>query len=181
MLRLLRWLAVGVLAVAASACATMNVSSHVEPGLDFTQYKSWAWGAADALPTSDPRLDDAFFRDHLQGAVERELARRGLGQPEPSGAPDILVHHHANVTPRIDVNRGDPTTGACYDGDCRVRVLEQEVGTIMIDVLDARTKRLIWRGWAQTSVEGVLGDPEKVGDRVAKAVTAMFKRFPRSL
>lgn len=181
MLRLLRWSAVVVFGLAASACATMNVSSHVEQGLDFTQYKTWAWGKADALPTSDPRLDDAFFRDHLQGAVERELSRRGLGQPEASGAPDLLIHHHANVTPRIDVNRGDPTTGACYDGDCRVRVLEQEVGTIMIDVLDARTKRLIWRGWAQTSVEGVLGDADKVGDRVAKAVTAMFKRFPRSL
>ena len=180
MLRLLRWSAVVVFALTASACATMNVSSHVERGLDFTQYKSWGWGTPDALPTSDPRLNDAFFRDHLQGAVERELVRRGLGRPE-SGTPDLLVHHHANVTPRIDVNRGDPTTGACYDGDCRVRVLEQEVGTIMIDVIDARTKRLIWRGWAQTSVEGVLGNPEKLGDRVAKAVSGMFKRFPRSM
>lgn len=181
MLRRFGWSAVVMLGFTVSACATMNVSSHVEQGLDFTQYKTWGWGAADALPASDPRLDDPFFRDHLQGAVEREMKRRGMGAPASSGTPDLLVHHHANVAPRIDVNRGDPTTGACYDGDCRVRVLEQEVGTILIDVLDARTKRLIWRGWAQTSVDGVLGDPQKVEDRVTKAVSRMFKRFPRPL
>lgn len=177
MLRLLRW-SVVVLGLTASACATMNVSSHVERGLDFSQYKTWDWGAADALPESDPRLDDAFFRDHLQGAVERELARRGFERPE-SGTPDLLVHHHANVTPRI--NETDATTGACYDGDCRVRVMEQEVGTIMIDIVDARTNRLVWRGWAQTSVEGVLGNQRRLEERVAKAVKGMFGRFPRSM
>lgn len=180
MLRLLRWSAVVVLALAASACATMDVSSHVQRGLDFTQYRTWEWGQADALPSSDPRLDDAYFRDHLQGAVERELARRSLARPN-GGTADLLVHYHANVLPRIDHNRGDRTTGACYDGNCNVRVLEQEVGTIMIDVIDAKTQQLVWRGWAQTSVEGVLGNPRKLEDRIAKAVKGMFARFPRSL
>ena len=171
-----------VMAFTVSACATMNVSSHVVTGLDFTQFHSWRWAPADALPASDVRLDSPFFQDHFQGAVEREMAKRGLVLTRTDAeAPDLLVHYHANVAPRMAVNTGDPTVGACYDEDCSVRVFENEVGTMMIDVIDAHTNHLIWRGWAQTSIEGVLDHPKRLEDRIQQAVKGMFTRFPRSI
>lgn len=182
MLRLLRWPVVAVLGLTVSACATMNVSSHVVRGLDFTQYHSWQWAPADALPASDVRLDNPFFQDHFQGAVEREFAMRGLAQTRTDAdMPDLLVHYHANVAPKLAVNTGDPTSGACYDEDCTVRVFENEVGTMMLDVIDAHTNRLIWRGWAQTSISGVLERPNRLQARINKAVKGMFALFPRSL
>ncbi len=169
-----------LVALTAAACATMNVSSHMERGRDFSQYRTWAWGAADNLPASDARFDDAFVRDHLMGAVERGFSRRGL-ELGTEGAADILVHYHANVTPRLEEHQGSPDVGACYDGDCAVRVLEREQGTILVDVLDARSGRLVWRGWAQMNMEGVFGHPNRLADRIETAVTAMFRRFPRGL
>src|SRR5262245_38565891 len=70
-----RRLATAVLvALAMPACATMNVSSHIEHGAEFTHYRTWDWGPADALPTGDPRLDNnPFFQDHLLGAVEKQM------------------------------------------------------------------------------------------------------------
>ena len=180
MLRLLRWSTILTLGVTLSACATLNVSSHVERGLDFTQYRTWDWAAPDELPTTDPRLDTAFVRDHLQGAVEKQFALRRI-ERAASDRPDLLVHTHANVSPQIDANRADPASGACYDEDCFVRVLEREVGTILVDVVDGRTGRLVWRGWAQTDIEGVIDDPGKLQERVAKAVEGMFAGFPRTL
>lgn len=177
------WKLAGVLTLAGMvlpACATMSVSSHVERGLDFTRYHTWNWAPPDALPETDARLDSAFFQDHLQGAVEKEFARRRIDRVE-SDPPDLLVHYHANVSPRIDVNRTNSDAGACYDENCSVRVLESEVGTILVDVLDARTGRLIWRGWAQTNVESALDNPRQLEDRINEAVTAMFKQFPRSM
>jgi hypothetical protein len=169
-------------ALTVSACATMNVSSHVEPGLDFTQYHTWRWAPADALPASDARLDNSFFKDHFQGAVEKQLALRGLTQKGPESAtPDLLIHYHANVAPQIDIARTGPQAGACYDEDCTVRVFDNEVGTVVLDVVDARTNRLIWRGWAQNSIEGVLDHPQRFQSRIQQAVTRMFARFPRSI
>ena len=182
MLRLLRWPLMAALGFTLSACATMNVSSHVERGLDFTQYHTWQWAPADALPASDARLDNPFFKDHFQGAVEKALSARHLVQTgSDSDAPDLLVHYHANIAPRMDVNRGDQSTGACYDGDCTVRVLDTDVSTIVLDVVDAHTNRLIWRGWAQNPVEGVLDHPQRFESRISQAVTRMFARFPRSI
>jgi hypothetical protein len=171
-----------VLGLTVSACATMNVSSHVERGLDFTQYHTWQWAPADALPASDTRLDNPFFQDHFQGAVERQLAKRGFVQTRSDGdMPDLLVHYHANVTPRINTTGADETTGACYDGDCSVRVVENELGTMMLDVVDAHTGRLVWRGWAQHSVEGLLNNPQRFQARINEAVQKMFARFPGSI
>jgi uncharacterized protein DUF4136 len=182
MLRILRLPLLAVLGFTVSACATMNVSSHVEQGLDFSHFQTWQWAPPDALPASDARMDNSFFQDHFQGAVERELAVRGLTQTVSEGdVPDLLVHYHANIAPRIDVNHGDQTTGACYDENCNVRVFENEVGTIIIDVVDGHTNRLIWRGWAQNPVEGVLDHPQKFQDRIQTAVKRMFERFPRSI
>ena len=73
-------LATAILSVfAITACAThMTVSSHVEHGLDLSRYQTFNWGPADALPTGDPRLaKNPFFKDRLQGAVEKGLRARG--------------------------------------------------------------------------------------------------------
>lgn len=179
MLQLLRLPVMVSLGFTLSACATMNVSSHVEQGLDFTQYHNWQWAPADALPATDARLDNPFFQDHFQGAVEKALSARHLNLTSIGGdAPDLLVHYHANIAPRMSI---DQSIGACYDAACSVRVLDTDVSTIVLDVVDASTNRLIWRGWAQNPVEGVLDHPQRLESRISQAVTRMFARFPRSI
>lgn len=177
----LRSAAVVLFALTAVGCATMNVSSHVERGVDFAQYRTFDWGPADALPTGDPRLDkNPFFQDHVQGAVEKQLDARGLARPT-SGTPDLLIHYHANISQRLDVNRLDRERGYCHDDDCQVRVVEFEAGTLVLDIVDARTNRLVWRGWAQHGVTDMLDNPDRMEERINEAVTRMLERLPRAV
>jgi len=179
MIRPVRYLAALLLAGAASGCATMNVSSHVAHDLDMTRFHSYAWGPADALPTGDPRLDqNPFFKDHLQGAVERGLATRGLRLAE---SPDLLLHYHASVTTRINANRADTGYGYCYGNTCDALVSEYEAGTIILDVVDARTNQLIWRGWAQNALGDLLENPDRMAAYIDRAVERMLRRFPRAI
>lgn len=180
MLRLLRLATVALLALAAAGCATMNVNSYVDRDVDFMRYRTFDWGPADELPTGDPRLDkNPLFQDYMQGAVERQLAAKGLTRPA-SGTPDLLIHYHANISRRIDVNRVDRDRGYCYDGNCQVRVVDFEAGTLVLDMVDARTDRVIWRGWAQHSVADMLDDPDTMADKVNEAVGRMLERLPRA-
>jgi hypothetical protein len=74
-----RLTAVATVALAATHCATLNVSSHVQRGLDFAQFHTYDRGPADALPTGDPRLDrNPFFGDQVEGAVEKQPATKGF-------------------------------------------------------------------------------------------------------
>ena len=178
MLRTARWTAVAILLFSAAGCATtMTVSSHTARGLDLARYRTWDWGPADALPTGDPRLDqNAFFQDHVQGAVEKAMAAKGFAM-SASGTADLLLHYHASITRRIDVNVVDRGRGYCQGRDCWDDVLEYEAGTLVLDVVDARANTVIWRGWAQDSVEAVLVDPERMARKINEAVPRILASF----
>jgi hypothetical protein len=159
----------------------MTVSSHVDRGINFARYRTYDWGPADALPTGDPRLDkNPFFKDHVEGAVEKQLAARGL-EMSTSGTPDLLIHYHASINQRIDVNRVDRRYGYCYGVDCPSNVIEYEAGTLVLDIVDSRTNRVIWRGWAQDTVEGVLDNEDEMARQINEAITRMLTRLPPRL
>jgi hypothetical protein len=181
MRRLFVRLAVGFTAMAmTSGCAaTISVSSHADRSVDFAQYRTFDWGPADALPTGDPRLDaDPFFKDHVQGAVERGLSARGVALTS-SGAPDLLIHYHANITERIDVSKVDRAYAACQTPGCAPESSWYEAGTLVLDVMDARTNTLVWRGWAQNSVEDMLKNRDVMAATIDRAVAEMLRQLPR--
>jgi hypothetical protein len=149
-------------------------------GLDVTRYRTFDWGPADALPTGDPRLDkDPFFKDHVEGAVEKQMTLKGFERAAAPASADLLIHYHASIDERIDVNKVDSRYGYCYGEDCGVAIFEYEAGTLVLDIVDTRTNRVIWRGWAQDSVEGVLGNQDRMARKIDEAVRRMFERFPR--
>jgi hypothetical protein len=181
MARFVRLGAAIIFAVAVLGCATtMTVSSHVRSGLDIAPYRTYDWGPADAIPAGDARLDeDPVFQDQLQGAVEKQLAIQGITLVDDSGSPDLLIHYHANIDRRIDVNLTEREYGYCQDTDCESWVIEYEAGTLVLDVIDARTNQLLWRGWAQDSVADALGNEDRMAEKINEAVTRMMATFPR--
>jgi hypothetical protein len=90
----------------------------------------------------------------------------------------VLVHYHANVRQRLDVDAADLEYG--YTGTGGPHPVEFEQGTLVVDLIDARTRKLIWRGWAQDSVAGVIDDQDRLDHQVERGVTRMFERFPNA-
>jgi hypothetical protein len=167
-----------VAALAFSGCATLMVSSHVERGVNFTGYVTYDWGPPDNLPVGDPRLDNnPFFNDYLQGAIEKKLAARGYERVE-KGTADLLVHYHASVNQRLDVYTVDQRYGYCY-GSCEPQITDYEQGTLVVDIVDARTNKVVWRGWSQDTMNGVIDNQERLEKQVDEGVTKMMTLLPR--
>lgn len=173
--------AAALAAIALTACAPIHVGTYLARDMDFARYRSWDWGPADALPTGDPRLDNnAIFHDHFQGAMERSLASKGLVRANGSGEPDLLIHYHANVSWRSEIDALDRSLGYCITADCQPAVYTYEAGTFVVDVVDTRTKRMVWRGWAQDRFEGAFDTQERLERTIDEAVRELMKRFPAS-
>lgn len=179
MIRLLTWSTVAALALAAG-CAARHAGSYVERSIDFAQYRTYDWAPPDPLPAADPRLaKNAYFQDYVEGAVQRGLAGKGFGKTPAAADPDLLIHYHASVTQRIAVDPFDRARGgACYDATCGVRVQEFEAGMLVLDVLDARSGRLVWRGWARHGVADILNNSERMAARIDAAVAGMLETMP---
>jgi len=162
-----------------TGCATLRVSSHTDRGLVWSKYQTFEWGPADALPVGDPRLDkDPFFQDHVEGAIEKAMTTHGFARSVGTERPDVLIHYHANVMERLDVDQIDRGNGSCATTDCQPRVTRYEAGTLVGDIVDAASNVLIWRGWAQGSLDGVLGNRDRLRRRIDESVRQMFETLP---
>jgi hypothetical protein len=167
-----------LLTALTAGCATMTVSSHIERNVEFIDYVTYDWGPRDAFPVGDPRLDNnAFFRDYVEGAIEKRMAALGY-ERAVTGQPDLLLHYHASVNQKVDVYEADRSHGY-GPGVPASRVVEFEQGTLILDVVDARTDRLIWRGWAQDTMTGVIDDQRRLERQVDEGVTKMMRLLPR--
>jgi hypothetical protein len=160
-----------------AGCASTNVGSHVELATDFRLYRTYDWGFPDVRVGADPWLDDnRFFDELVRGAVEKQLDRFGLERKR--SAPDLLLYYHASLTQEIDeleLDRQYAHRAARHD---RRHVYDK--GTLFIDFVELRTRRLLWRGWAEGGLDAN-DDPAMMQARIEVAVAGILRRLPTRL
>jgi hypothetical protein len=164
------------LALTAVGCGAVTIDSYAERGFELQRYHTFNWGPRDTVSTGDPRLDNNRFLDErVRMQVEKELASRGL-ERTATEPPDVLVHYHASVTQKIDIRNLDLEYDSCHEGDCEPDVYD--AGTLFIDLVDRRTNRLVWRGWAAGRIEGLIDDQEWLEKRIDETVARILDRLP---
>lgn len=162
------------LAAMLAGCASTEVRSYLARGADLHSYRTYNWQPMAPTPTGDPRLDNnRFFEQRVQAAVDEQLAARGF---EKTASPHFLVHYHASVTQEIQVSSSEHDV-ACEE--CRPEIYDE--GTLLIDLMDARTGLLAWRGWATGSIDGVIDDQEWLERRIDEAVARIMRELPTGL
>jgi hypothetical protein len=165
-----------MLTIAVTACAPLRVDTYLDRHADVTGYRSYAWAENDAFATGDPRLDNnRFFVQRIEEAVDMQLAARGLEKTTP-GTAEVLIHIHARMEQQVEPARIDRIDGHCVDNDCRPVVYD--VGTLMVDVMEARRNRLVWRGWAERAFDGVIDDQRALERTVDDVVARIMARWP---
>jgi hypothetical protein len=163
--------------LAACVSVPMRAGSDFEPGFDFTQYTSYTWDEPDQRPVGDPRLENnPFFMHRLHAAIHWELATRGIEYDREG--PALTVHHHAIVRNQVEVYAAEPTAGRTSEYGENTEVIQYEEGTFLVDISDARTGVIIWRGWAQLDLSRALDDPMEMRDQIDLAIGKMFETFP---
>jgi len=155
----------------APACAPIHVHAYTERGTAFT-YRTYTWAPDDAFETGDARLDNnRFFSEQVRASVDRELAGRGF-EKTLSGTSDLIVHFHATITEEFEI----ASTGRfehCYN--CGATIYE--AGTLVIDLVDARTSRLVWRGWVE-KLNPVIDNQDWMEEAIDWAVARIMKKLP---
>ncbi len=167
------------LSVAAMGCSSTPVKLDYDPEIDFDRYDTYDW--LDDRPNVPAEAKNAMgefpmIDDPLRRAVSAGFAEKGVAEDQID--PDVLVAYHLGAEDPIEVTGwgyvySDPKAGWGRGMD----VVAYRKGTLVIDVIDARTMRLVWRASAQRAIEG---EPSQTaaGERIALAVGQMLQTFP---
>jgi hypothetical protein len=172
-----RALAVAV-AAAALACAHANVSTEFDPKADYARYRTWAWIPQAPGEEEAPAVRDPAVAAFIRSAVERELPARGLA-PANGAAPDLLVAFHGVARDRVEVASYGYVVPAGPYGMYGAPMYATDVrqyreGTLVLDLVDARKKQLVWRGVATDTVTS----PSQVKHVVDGAVRDLLVHYP---
>jgi hypothetical protein len=147
-----------------------QVKTDYDRTADFTRYKTYSWEKV--------QTQDALWVDRIKSAVNADLAAKGWTEV-PSGGDVAIV--------AIEMTRNQQSLNTFYDGfgggwrwgggfgDSTTTVDTYKVGSFVVDLFDARTKNLIWRG----SASDTLSDKsDKNIKNLDEGVQKMFEHFP---
>jgi len=173
----------------SSGCATKPyVATDYEANYNFAALKSFAVKSAKQ-DTKENILISPFTLSHIQALVNNELAKRYQSVSE-TATPDFYVTYHVVMEEKLEPSAYDEMYGFGFWGrgyrypsplfyrpafDGGVRVYNQ--GSLIIDMVDAKTQQPIWRGVSEKRLGKNLS-PQKQREILTSAVLEVLAQFP---
>jgi hypothetical protein len=158
----------------AGKSSAQQVKTDYDRAADFGQYKTYAW---EQVKTQDP-----LYVDRIKNSVNAALAAKGWTQVDSGGDISIVA---------IEITRNQQTLNTFYDGlgggwgwrrfggggfgEATTTTETYKVGTLVVDLFETKTKKLLWRG---TSSDTLSSNSDKNIKNLDKGVEKMFKQFP---
>ncbi len=164
--------------VLAAACASPKVGYDYDHSAQFNAYRTYEWGPGTSQASGDPRIDNPLLDAHIRRAVVAELRSKGFTPPK-QGEPDFYVAYHAGVK---DLIKGSSTQNYIGDRAHGTYTTISDIqpyreGTLLIDIVDAASKQLVWQASAMAEVDPGMNSEER-DTRIHQVVRAMLAHFP---
>ena len=162
-----------LLTVAAATSSLAGISVDHDKSVDFSKYRTFT--IVQATEAVSP-----LMRQRLLNAIEVELGTDGLERVEKGGDLTVVIHVSTETEMLITADNwgygGHPRWGGWGGwGTTTVNVQNIEVGSLLLDIVDADSKQLVWRGVATDSIPK---KSEKLEKKIYKAVDKLFRHFP---
>ena len=164
------------LALSFINCSTLSVNTDYDKSVSFSGLKTYAWMPAPQKLRDDPRVDWEVLDTRVKSAVEEVLSAKGFSKLT-SGKPDFLVGYNVTLDKKAIATTLDSTYAATRPPGWAS--FDYEQGTLILNILEADTHKLMWQSRARDEVSFV-ANPEKKKERVSKAVRLMLENFPPS-
>ena len=158
--------------VLTAVAFAQQVKTDYDHSANFGQYKTYSW---EKVQTKDP-----LMVDRIKDAVNAALSAKGWNQVESGGDVSVVA---------MEITQNQQTLNTFYDGfgggwrwrgvggfgEATTTTDTYQVGTLVVDLFDAKAKNLIWRG---SSSDTLSNNPDKNTKNLDKGVKKMFGHFP---
>ena len=146
------------LVVSTGVQAKPRIQTHTAPGVNFADYKSYAW-----VRTHPPGGFDPIRYQNLQGHIDSRLAEKGYTPGTPADMTLVLT-----VGKRQKVDLDTWNHYGYHDAYVRTQ------GEVSLDAFDTKTKKALWHGTVTEIINPNKPDPA----RADEALTKLLVHFP---
>jgi len=156
------------------AAFAQHVQTDFDQQANFSQYKTYSW--------QQIKPANSLWDARIKNVVDAQLAAKGWTQVDNGGDVSIVAMKTSKTQRTLQTfydgfggGWGWRRFGGGGFGDSTTTEQDYKVGTLVIDLYDAKTKQLIWRGSAQNTLSDKATKNE---ENLNKGVAKMFKAFP---
>ena len=159
-----------------ASCSSVSVNSDYDKNVDFSSYKTYAFFKAgiDKVEISD--LD----KRRILHAIDEQMAAKGFTKSEN---PDLLINIFTKSREQVNVNQFNAGWGYGWGfgwnpymmGGSQTNVSTSTEGTLYIDIINAKTKELVWQG---IGTGYLTTNAEKKDERIAEFVAKILEKYP---
>lgn len=175
---------IGVAALAA--CATVPQVEFSREA-NFASYQDFYWHPLKhQQPVTNPVLDSEILDRRVENAAVQTLLNHGYRQVSDPAQADFIVTYRTATEQQLRSTGGfrfgigygypfySPWFGTAFYPVAPYQVESYQEGDLIIDIIDAGTHRLVWRGWTSATVR-----PQNFSqEAVNRMVDTILKRFP---
>jgi hypothetical protein len=173
------------LVLLSSACATaVSVATDFDHAADFSKYRTYQLIGGHIVVNGVLDDGNTLVKDRINIALAGALKAKGLAQVQPGDttAPDLIVGYVAGARRRTEIEGMGPyspgvgpywNAGWWSPGYMDWWARSYDEGTLVIDLVDGASKRLVWRAYARAEVNAPVTD-----EKVRVAVDKAFKNYP---
>ena len=163
---------VGLMLLLACVSFAQHVKTDYDHSANFGQYKTFSW---EKVQTKDP-----LMIDRIKDAVNGALSAKGWTLVPSGGDVEVFAIETTQNQQTLDTfyngfGGGRRWGGFGGFGDATTTVDTYKVGTLVVDLFDAKTEKLIWRS---SSSDTLSNNADKNTKNLGKGVNKMFQHFP---
>jgi Domain of unknown function (DUF4136) len=164
-----------VLLLLAGSAFAQDVKFDYDHAFDFATLKSFSIkiGTSWNNPISEQRVMDVF---------SEALVKKGWTKAADEASADaaVIIHGATQQNQSLNTFYTGGYSGWGWRGwggmsTAHTTVTTYKMGTLVTDIFDAKTEKLVFRG---TATDEVSDKPEKNTKKIQKAADKMFKNFP---
>lgn len=168
--------------VLLAGCSSYDIKYDYDMDSNFAAFQTYQWiprMISDASGNAKTAIQSNTLLDkRIRSAVDTQMAAKGFTLAAEN--PDVLVVYHTGLANKVDVTDWGYTYHGSYWGGSMGRsvdVYQYTEGTLIVDIVDARDKELVWRGSATGVVEPGRS-PEQIEARINDVVGRIFAKYP---
>ena len=180
-----------VLGVVAACAPGPKIGYDFDRSAAFAGYHTYAWLSDDQKKTGDRRADSSTVDMRIRIAVATQLRLKGY-QALTEGKPDFYVAYHIGLkdsSPNISTSYySDGMAGHAFSHSADSRTAGKPApaaagppslltGSLLIDIVDAASQKLVWRGTAAGEVDPGLTSQQR-DERTKAIVQKILSHFP---
>jgi len=169
-----------VLLLALAGCSTVSVHYDYDHDVAFGEFKTYAWLTSPEAVGANPaatQLSGGLLDKRIHEAVAYEMTDRNISL---SDNPQLLLKYHIGTEEKVQVTDWGYSYSNYYwgYGGRQVDVYQYTQGTLVLDIIDAEAKTLVWRGTATGTMDGAQRSPEEMQNRINEVIGKVMSNFP---